>query len=111
MNKLVYEISQLLRRVGVKFHELNDARVQAMRATIHKLGGVNFGIELFPDGSWAAESTNLDGIITGGTSRENMNAVLKDAVFTYFEIPPHLCEDSLVNASNEPVTLKKSVYA
>ncbi len=111
MTNVVYKMAQALRRVGFNFHEENDPRVKAMRETIHKLGSIKFNIEVFENGSWAAESTNLDGIITGGTNKENINETLKDAVFTYFEIPPQLCNDSLMRASDEPMKLEQRVYA
>jgi hypothetical protein len=97
--------------VGWNFHEATDPRVKIMRGTIQKLGSINFNIEVFPDGSWAAESINLDGIITGGTNKKNINETLKDAVFTYFEIPPQLCNDNLMKASDEPMKLEQRVYA
>lgn len=43
-----------------------------------------------------AESTNIDGIISGSLHLKDMNSLLKDAIFTYFEIPPHLCSDALL---------------
>ncbi len=111
MTKIIYKLAQALRRVGFNFHEGNDPRVKAMREAIHQLGSINFNIEFFEDGSWAAESTNIDGIITGGTNKENINETLKDAVFTYYEIPPQLCNDGLMRASDEPMKLERRVYA
>jgi len=111
MTKVVYKLAQALRRIGFNFHEENDSRVKAMREEIRKLGGVQFNIEVFGDGTWAAESTNVDGIITGGTNRMNINETLKDAVFTYFEIPPQLCNDALMRAPDEPLKLAQRVYA
>lgn len=111
MTKIVYRLAQVLRRVGFNFHEENDPRVKAMHEAIRKLGSIKFNIEVFEDGRWVAESTNLDGIITGGTNKENINETLKDAVFTYFEIPPQLCDDRLVKASDEPMKLEQRVYA
>lgn len=111
MTKFLYLFAQFLRRIGVNFHEENDARVRLMQETIKRLCGIQFKIEVSPDGSWVAESTNIDGIITGGTGRDQINDIIKDAVFTYFEIPPHLCNDKLVKTSNESVTLKQCVYA
>lgn len=111
MTKAIYLFAQLLRRVGFEFHEENDPRVKSMRETIHKLEGLQFNIEVFPDGSWSAESTNIDGIITGGTNKKKINETIKDAVFTYFEIPPQLCNDTLVRTSDEPLKLEQKVYA
>jgi hypothetical protein len=111
MTKVIYRLSQALRRLGFSFHEERDPRVQAMRKAIRDLGSINFNIEVFKDGSWAAESINIDGIITGGTNKDHINETLKDAVFTYFEIPPHLCNDALVKGSDEPLRLEQRVYA
>ncbi len=111
MTNFVYSLAQALRHLGFNFHEENDARVKAMREEIRKLGSIKFDIEVFQDGSWAAESTNFDGIITGGTNKEHINETLKDAVFTYFEIPPQLCNDSLMRSSDEPMKLEQRVYA
>jgi hypothetical protein len=111
MTKSIYLISQALRRLGFRFHEEQDPRVKAMQKAIHELGSIKFAIEISKDGSWAAESTNIDGIITGGTNKDSINETLKDAVFTYFEIPPHLCNDALVKGSDEPLRLEQRVYA
>ena len=111
MNKLIYTLAQGLRRLGFDFHEGGDVRVQAMRKALRDHGPIKFSVELLSDGSWVAESTNVDGIITGGTDKENINDTLKDAVFTYYEIPPQLCNDSLIKASGEPVKVEREVYA
>ena len=111
MANVIYKLARALRRLGFNFHEENDPRVKAMRETIRKLGSIQFKIEVFPDGSWAAESMNLDGIITGGTNKDSINETLKDAAFTYFEIPPQLCNDTLMRASDEPMKLEQRVYA
>ncbi|EKD33272.1 MAG: hypothetical protein ACD_76C00055G0004 [uncultured bacterium] len=111
MTKIVYKIAQAMRHIGYSFHEENDARVKAMREAIGTIGSIKFKIEVFPDGSWAAESTNIDGILTGGTNKESINENLKDAVFTYFEIPAHLCNDALIKSQDEPLMLEQRVYA
>lgn len=82
-----------------------------MRTAIAQLGGIDFKLEFYPDGTWTAESTNIDGIITGGGDTKEVNSILKDAIFTYFEMPPHLCNDKLLQAPNEPVTLEQRVWA
>ena len=106
INKYIYKFSNLIRNMGIDFHENNNPRVIAMKREIDKLGRIEFKIEQYPDGSWTAESTNLDGIITGGTNTQDISATIKDAVFTYFEIPPYLCVDSLLRRDNEPVTMR-----
>ena len=111
VNKYIYKFSNLIRKMGIDLHENNNQRVIAMKKEIDKLGKIEFKIEQYPDGSWTAESTNLDGIITGGTNTQDISATIKDAVFTYFEIPPYLCVDSLLRRDNEPVTMRQNVYA
>jgi hypothetical protein len=111
LSKYIYNLSNLVRKIGYNFDEQNDERVIAMKRAIDRIGKIEFKIEQHPDGSWTAESVNFDGIITGGTSAQNISSTIKDAVFTYFEIPPHLCVDALLKGDNEPVTVKKNVYA
>ena len=111
LNKYIYNLSHIIRKFGFNFNELADNRVIAMQKEIAKIKKIEFKIEQYPDGSWTAEATNIDGIITGGKSTKNISSALKDAVFTYFEIPAHLCVDTLLKGDNEPVTLKQNVYA
>ncbi|MFH1457474.1 MAG: hypothetical protein ABIF17_05230 [Patescibacteria group bacterium] len=111
LNKTIYIIAKHLRGWGYDFNETNDARVRAMKQEIQHLGGqIEFKIEQYPDGSWTAESVNLDGIITGSADTKKISATIKDAIFTYFGIPPHLCNDTALRADNEPVTLRQRVY-
>lgn len=111
LNRYIYNLSNLARKIGYKFNEKSDERVIKMKREIDRIGKIEFKIEQHPDGSWTAESTNFDGIITGGVSTQNISSTIKDAVFTYFEIPPHLCIDTLLRGDNEPVTIRQSVYA
>lgn len=105
-----YFFGRALRQGGVRLGA-DDARVRAMQYEIRRLGGkIEFKIEQYPDGSWTAESTNIDGIITGGKTVKYMPTMMKDAIFTYFGIPPHYCDDALLRADNEPVTLRQFVY-
>lgn len=91
LNKYIYNLSNLARKMGYNFDEQNDERVVKMKREIDRIGKIEFKIEQNPDGSWTAESVNFDGIITGGTNTQNISYTIKDAVFTYFEIPPQLC--------------------
>ncbi|MFH1946635.1 MAG: hypothetical protein ABIJ23_00545 [Candidatus Magasanikbacteria bacterium] len=111
LNRYIYNLSNLARKLGYKFNEASDERVIKMKKEIDRIGSVEFKIEQYPDGSWTAESTNIDGIITGGTSTQNISSSIKDAIFTYFEIPSYLCNDILLRGNNEPVTIKQNVYA
>ncbi|OGY56294.1 MAG: hypothetical protein A3H67_02650 [Candidatus Buchananbacteria bacterium RIFCSPLOWO2_02_FULL_46_11b] len=111
LNKFIYNLANFARKYGYNLNEENDERVISMKREINRIGRIEFKIEQFPDGSWTAESTNLDGIITGGDNTKNIASTIKDAIFTYFEIPPHLCSDSLLRGDNEPVTVRQNVYA
>ena len=111
MNKLIYIFAQGLRRIGYNFHEDQDPRVKAMQAQIQQLGSIQFKVEVATDGSWVAESTNIEGILTGGTNQHNITEHIKDAIFTYFEIPPYLCDDALMKSSGEALTLGWRIYA
>lgn len=111
LNKITYNLANLARKVGININGENNVRVLAMKKEIAKLDDrIEFKVEHYPDGSWTAESTNIDGIITGGKTNKNMSAEIKDAVFTYFAIPPQFCVDSLLRADNEPVTVTQRVY-
>lgn len=111
INKTIYRVAKTLRQWGVDFKEDQDPRVIAMKKEIASAGGkIEFKIEHYPDGSWTAESTNIDGIITGGTNLEQQAPMIRDAVFTYFGIPPYLCNDILLKADNEPVTVMQRMY-
>lgn len=100
-----------MRSFGFDFKSDKNVQVVAMKKALQKFDGkIEFSIEQYPDGSWTAESVNIDGIITGGKTTQNASSVIKDAVFTYFEIPPHLCTDSLLRGDNEPITLTQRMY-
>lgn len=111
LNKAVYSTAKMLRKIGLKFNEDKDSRVLEMKTTIKNIGGkIEFKIEQFPDGSWVAESTNVDGIVTGGTSGKNISLEIKDAIFTYFSIPPQLCNDEILRLPSETITTRQAIY-
>jgi hypothetical protein len=111
LNKIIYHLADLARKTGVSFNEESNPAVLDMKKEMVRLNNhLEFKIEQYPDGSWTAESINIDGIITGGKNVANMSSIIKDAVFTYFEIPPQLCVDSLLRADNEPVVMTQRVY-
>lgn len=111
VRKLVFKISQLLRKFGIDLSDKEHPAILEMKEKIEQLKGIKFDIEIYPDGSWTAESKNIDGIITGGKDIKESNFVIKDAVFTYFNIPSHLCNDDLLKSPNEPVVVKQQVWA
>lgn len=97
--------------MSVKRLEEKNQQVVEMQKSLRELDGIQFEIEFYPDGNWTAESVNIDGIITGSKNVKDINSMTKDAIFTYFEIPAHLCNDSLVKANNEPIAVMQKVYA
>lgn len=111
INKTIYFLAQKMRGLGYDFKENLDPRVQSMKKEIQRIGGrIEFKIEQYPDGSWTAESVNVDGIITGGTNTKEASYVIRDAIFTFFGIPSHLCNDEILRADNEPVTVRQHIY-
>lgn len=97
INHSIYKIANLMRKAGFNFHEEHNEKVLKMQQKIKKLGKIEFKIEQYPDGTWTAESINIDGIITGGKNTKNIIPIIKDSIFTYFEIPPYLCRETLLN--------------
>jgi len=114
-NYAIYLSANVLRKLGIDFHEQNDARVANMRKRIADFGGkIEFDIEVDSEtGHWSAESINLEGIITGGRNYNprSVNETLKDAIFTYFDIPPYLCNEALLRHGTEPLIAQQKVYA
>jgi len=112
LNYTIYLATHALRKMGLKFVNSNDSRIAVMKKEIEKVGGqIEFKIEQYPDGSWSAQSVNIDGIITGGRTTKNLSSTIKDAIFTYFGLAPYLCDENLLKADNEPVILMQKVYA
>lgn len=109
--KMIYSVHRLLKKMGIGRNPQKDERVIAMQEKLHELGGVDFKIEIHPDGSWSAESANIDGIITGGSDAKEIDATIKDAVLTYFHISPSVADDTLLRAPNEPVMIRQCVWA
>ena len=111
VNQTIYFFYKAMRQFGIADLGQNDLRVEAMKKEIAKVGGkIEFKIEQYPDGSWTAESANIDGIITGGRTTKDISGTIKDAVFTYFGIPARLCQDDLLKSDNEPTILRQKVY-
>lgn len=108
---MIFKASGLLRAMGIDVADKRHQAILEMQKNINQLGSIEFKIEMYPDGSWAAESVNVDGIISGGRDTKEINAMLKDAIFTYFDVPSYLCDDNLLRAPNEPVTVGQHVWA
>lgn len=108
---LTFKFVNLAKRMGVKTNPLSNQNVRHMRDAIDAAGegGIKFEISTYADGSWSAKSTNVDGIITGGLDQSEVTEMIKDAVFTYFAIPPQYCDDALLKGSGEKKTVKKEL--
>jgi predicted RNase H-like HicB family nuclease len=110
-NYVIHVAANKLRKLGYDFKEVEYTSVSEMVNTMRQLdGGIQFRIEQAPDGNWVAESINIDGIMTGGKSPSEIPSMLKDAIFTYFEIPPHLSNESLLKGDNEPTRVEQRVH-
>ena len=97
-NNLVYHIFAYLRKIGMHRVDTQDPRIQEMHRTIQALerSAIKFEVKSNPDGGWTAKSTNIAGILTGGDKASQMESHIRDAVFTYFDIPPSLCDSRLL---------------
>jgi predicted RNase H-like HicB family nuclease len=111
-NQVIYFSANALRKLGYRFNEEHDERISEMQHAIGALDNhtILFKIDQSPDGTWSAESTNISGIMTGGKDPREVPAMIKDAVFTYFEIPPHLAKDELLRSDNEPASVVQRVH-
>ena len=88
-----YKVAKLLRKAEARFDAAKCPEVVNMKEVIEALNGgsVQFVVSREPNGDWIAESVNIRGILTGGTAADNVNKMLKDAIFTYFEVPARYC--------------------
>lgn len=109
---LTFKFATLAKKLGVTSHPLSCQKVKDMRDEIDALGsegGVKFEVGMYPDGSWSAKSTNVDGIISGGFHQSEISEMIKDAIFTYYDIPPQYCNDALLKSSGEKKTVKNEL--
>lgn len=108
---LRYKLARLARTKGVQFHSEDNEAVIAMRREIGSLGsnGIEFAVSIDRTGEWFAESVTLPGIITGGTNAQDMDEMIKDAIFTYFGIDPKHCDDTLLKNIGDSTAIKQLV--
>ncbi len=111
-NQVVYVVYNAFRKAGFKFDANTNPNVREMQETIEGLDNksINFRIEQNPDGTWFAESANIDGIMTGGKNPREVPEMIRDAVFTYFEVPPQFCNEHLLRTDNEPAKVEQRVH-
>ncbi len=109
---LRYKLASFLRTKGRGLSSAQSAEVIAMQKEISNLENknINFEIKTYVDGSWMAKSTNVEGILTGGNNQKEINEMLKDAIFTYYGVPPEHADDRLLRNSGEPVTTEQRVH-
>ncbi|HEX9679343.1 MAG TPA: hypothetical protein VGA08_01870 [Candidatus Saccharimonadales bacterium] len=110
-HSLKYRLAQFMRSYGYNFAEATRPEIVEMKEEMAKLknGAINFDIKGYPNGSWVAKSTNVKGIITGGTDLREIDGYLKDATFTYYGVPPQFANDSMLRNTGEPVKSKQNV--
>jgi hypothetical protein len=111
LRNFIFSTNKTLRKLGIDISDGKHPAVSEMQKSIMQSGGITFKYELYPDGSWTAESTNFDGIITGERSTKKINSIVKDAIFTYFGVPAQHCNDELLVAPNEPISIRQRVFA
>ena len=108
---LSYKFARAVKRLGVNHNSESDSAVIAMRREIANLDGgqVNFSVSIDRDGSWYAESTNVDGLLTGGDNQAEIDEMLKDAIFTYYNIESRHADDALLRSSGDVTNIKQQV--
>lgn len=108
---LRYKLANFRSRYGYNHHAEAQPDVLDMQRAIDALENksINFAIQTYPDGSWIAKSTNVDGILTGGRNQGEANELIKDAIFTYYGVKPEHCKDVLLRNTGEPVTTEQTV--
>lgn len=107
--QLQYNLAKLL---NFPIKPESDVRVRNMLVALEQQGSFHFKIERHKNG-WTAECENVKGIVTGGTNpdpaQEEIDAQIKDAIFTAFGVPAYLCKDNLIRNTEKPAT--ELVYA
>ena len=108
-----YKTVRAMRKLGLGFDPSKSEEIKNMREVMASLsgGGIQFTVSREANGEWMAESVNIDGILTGGDAKDDVDEMIKDAIFTYFGIPPQFCDDSLLREASEPVVIKQEVFA
>ena len=108
-----YKMAKTLKKMGMNFDSKKNEAVKNMQEVMNSLpdSSIQFVVSREPNGDWVAESVNLSGILTGGTARDDVNEMIKDAIFTYFEVPAKYCDDTLIRAASEPVVIKQEMFA
>ena len=102
LRKLQYNLAKLFH---FPLDPKSDRRVRVMKDEIDKVGGrLNFVVHRHEDG-WTAECKEIKGIVTGDTepnpTDQEINDLIRDAIFTAFCIPPYLCQDELIKNVRE----------
>lgn len=106
-----YKVANLLRNQNNLQKAELCPEVVEMRKDINSLENknINFEIKVYPDGSWTARSTNVDGLLTGSRKQSEANELLKDAILTYYNIPAKYAQDRLLRNTSEPITVDQQV--
>jgi len=99
-----------MRSKGYNFQESRHPSIKAMKEEISELKGIDFRIKVYPDGSWVAKSPNVQGLLTGDRDQSDINELLKDAIFTYYSVPPQLANDRMLRNSGEPIRAEQKVH-
>jgi predicted RNase H-like HicB family nuclease len=111
-HSFVFKLADFMRKHGYNFREETRPEVALMQKEIASLDNrsINFAIKYYPDGSWVAKSSNVDGILTGGRNQAEAQELIKDAIFTYYGVPPQYARDSLLRNTSEPIKAEQKVH-
>lgn len=109
---LRYKAANLMRRYGYNFREELRPEVIEMQKEINTLEkkNINFDVKAYPDGSWTAKATNVEGLLTGGRDQSKINDLIKDAIFTYYGVPSQYANDKLLRNTGEPISVEQQVH-
>ncbi|MEO8784743.1 MAG: hypothetical protein ABI221_00195 [Candidatus Saccharimonadales bacterium] len=109
---LKYKMASFARSKGYDFKESSRPEVIAMQKDINSLKNknVDFAIETYPDGSWSAKATNIKGMLTGSRKQDEINELIKDAIFTHYGIPARYANDRLLKNTGESVLAERQVH-
>lgn len=108
---LRYRLVKVAKLLGVRFNPEQDEAVAILNKEIRDLKGIQFSIERYPNGDWMAQSTNIDGILTGGTASDDVDDMIKDAILAYYGVSPKYADDLDIQAIGEAKVTKQEVIA
>lgn len=106
-----YRLARLVKQMGLQCNPQKCEALLGMQKEMATLrDGIQFSITRDASGGWVAESANIDGILTGGGPNDSVDNMIKDAIFTYYGVPPEYCDGALIRSASESATTKQAMY-